>query len=230
MRGSLFQDRFCSFGGDLIVVTTAGNVWRVTSAGVPTKLASLATHLEGTTTVPNDVAKYGPWSGKILAGAEGQSRIYSIDPAGNTAFFTLGMNPEDIDIIPANQNFFGVNFGGASLMGAPPSEFVGMVGDVLVAQESPGTLWHVRWDGSAFQATQIAQVAQWEHVTFSPAGIVEIPAVQPVGGEILPIDMTSLFVAGAFTNSYWILPMLGAVAGAIVAVTRTRRRRQSSDA
>ncbi len=60
LRGSLFQDRYCAFGGDLLVVTTAGNVWQVSSAGAATLLASVGTHLEGLTTVPNDPAKYGP--------------------------------------------------------------------------------------------------------------------------------------------------------------------------
>ena len=93
MRGSLFQDRYCSFGGDLIVVTTAGNVWRVTSSGSPTLLASLGTttHLEGVTTVPNDTAKYGPWSGKILAGAEGLGCIYAIDATGAAVCHKLGI-------------------------------------------------------------------------------------------------------------------------------------------
>jgi hypothetical protein len=177
LRGSLFQDRFCSFGGDLIVVTTAGNVWRVTSAGVPTPLTSLETHLEGVTTVPNNPAKYGPWAGTILAGAEEQGCLYSIAADGMSQCWQLGINPEDIDIIPANHNFFGVDFGGATLQGAPATEFASMVGDVLVTQEAPGLLWHVRWDAtsSAFQATQIAQVTHWEHVTFSPARIRPIP-------------------------------------------------------
>jgi hypothetical protein len=179
MRGGFFHDRFCSFGGDLITITTAGSVWRVTSAGIPTKLASLGTHLEGVTTVPNDVLKYGPWAGKILAGAEQQGCVYSIDALGNRQCWSLGINPEDIDIIPTNGNFFGVDYGGGVLWGAPASEFAGMTGDVLITQEAPGLLWHVRWDAAsnAFQATQIAQVTQWEHVTFSTAGIQEIPPI-----------------------------------------------------
>jgi hypothetical protein len=42
-----------------------------------------------------------------------------------------------------------------------------------------------------------------------------------VGGEILGIDMTSLFVAGMFTNAYWIVPAI--VAGAGIAVIGIRR-------
>src|SRR5439155_11323983 len=62
VRGSLFQDRFCAAGGDLIAVTgneqngstandLVGNVWRVTSAGAATKIASNNKHLEGVTTI-----------------------------------------------------------------------------------------------------------------------------------------------------------------------------------
>jgi hypothetical protein len=171
LRGSLHIDRTGVFGGDLIVVTTTGNVWRVNSAGVPTKLASLGTHLEGVTTAPNNPANYGPWAGKILAGAEQQGRIYTVDAQGSTAFFSLGINPEDIDIIPANENFFGIDFSGRTLWTAPPSEFADKVGDVLIAQEDGGQLFHVRWNGTQFQVTQVAQVTQWEHVTFSTSSI-----------------------------------------------------------
>jgi hypothetical protein len=48
--------------------------------------------------------------------------------------------------------------------------------------------------------------------------------VAVVGGEILPIEMTSLFIAGAFTNAYWIVPMIAGIAGAIIAITRASRR------
>ena len=177
MRGSLHVDRFGVFGGDLIAVTTRGGVWRITSSGTPTLLANLGPHLEGVTTVPADVPKYGPWSGKILIGAEGLGRIYTVDTAGASAFYTLGINPEDIDIIPAGQNFYGVDFSGRTLGGAPASEFAAIVGDVLIAQEFPGILWHVAWNGSAFVKEEIARVRQWEHVTFSTAGIVEIPPI-----------------------------------------------------
>lgn len=169
MRGSLHVDRTGVFGGDLIVVTTSGGVWQVTSAGAAMQLAKLDTHLEGVVTVPDDPAKYGPWAGKILAGAESQARIYAIDPFGNWDFYELRISPEDIEIIPADENFFGVDFLGKTLHFAPASEFAGIVGDVLVAQEGPpGVLWRVHWDGSNFQTEQLARVEQWEHVTFAP--------------------------------------------------------------
>lgn len=177
LRGSLHVDRTGVFGGDLIAVTTTGGVWRINAAGQPTQLTRLGTHLEGLSTIPNNPAKYGPWAGKILVGAEEQGFLYTVDVQGHIAFYQLGINPEDIDIIPANENFFGVGFSEQTLWGAPAAAFAGMVGDILVAQESPGILYRVRWNGSAFEKAQLAQVSQWEHVTFAPAGISEIPPV-----------------------------------------------------
>jgi RHS repeat-associated protein len=181
MRGSLYVDRTGVFGGDLIAVTTAGGVWRINAAGQATQLARIPTHLEGLSTIPDIPQKYGPWAGKILIGAEQQRGFYTVDARGNTAFFDLGISPEDIDIIPENENFFGVDFGSSRLMGAPAAAFRDMVGDILVAQEGPGVLYRVHWNGAAFEETPLAGVAQWEHVTFAPAGIVE---VAPVGTTV----------------------------------------------
>ena len=171
LRGSLFQDRYGVFGGDLIVVTTTGGVWRVDSAGAATRLANLDVHLEGVTTVPDDPGRYGPWAAKIVVGAEQQGNIHTVDAQGNIDTFSIGISPEDIEIIPAGENFVGVDFGGKQLQGAPESEFAGMVGDFLIAQEG-GPLWYVRWDpaSNSFQTEQVARVEQWEHVTFAPVG------------------------------------------------------------
>jgi len=194
MRGSLFHDRYCAFDGDLIAVTSpfgadpGGGVWRIASNGTATKLAAIGVHLEGVTTVPDD-PRYGPWAGKILTGSEVNGLIYTVDADGNVASYDLGIKMEDVDIVPDNQNFFGVDFGGGRLLGAPPAEFAGMVGDILIVQEhedvvgAGAPLYHVRWNAetSAFEKTEIAQgqASHWEHITFSPAGIVDIPPVEP---------------------------------------------------
>jgi hypothetical protein len=226
MRGSLFQDRYGSFGGDLIAVTTAGGVWRITSAGGASLLTNLSTHLEGVTTVPND-PQYGPWAGKILAGAEQQGRIYAIDASGASQSYELGIDPEDFDIVPPNENFFGVNFGGGALMGAPASEFAGMVGDIIIADEfgSPNApLWNVHWDAgdAAFHVTKIAGVTQWEHVTFCSAGVAEIPPVGPpaVGGVVelrTGADAPAEASGSSVTRDY-VTPIAAAVAAGALAI------------
>lgn len=181
MRGSLFQDKHCVFGGDLVVATTTGGVWRVSSKGVARRLANLGTHLEGLYVLPDDPLRYGPWAGKILVGAEEQTRLYAIDPKGKVLPFSLGIATEDIDVVPARANFYGVDFAEQRLVGAEAEQWADKEGDVIIAQES-GQLWDLRWNPQTqdFDTVRIAQVGQWEHVTFSTAGVVEIPTPTPV--------------------------------------------------
>jgi RHS repeat-associated protein len=174
LNGSLHVDRTGVFGGDLIAVTNGGGVWRINAAGVPTLVARLNTFLEGLVTVPDDPAKYGPWAGRIVAGNETQGRVFAINAQGHVTSFNLGIRPEDIELIPANQNFFGLDAEGDTLWGAEAAGFQKMVGDFVIAQESPGLLYHVRWNGTTFEKTQLAQVPRWGHLTFAPAGVGEV--------------------------------------------------------
>lgn len=222
MRGSLYVDRTGVYGDDLIVVTTAGEVWRINSAAVPTFIADVDVHLEGVVTVPNNAVQYGPLAGKIIAGAEEQGRLYIFDSSGSSSFITPGVNIEDIDHITGTENFYGVNFGTNRLLGAPASDFAPYAGEILLTQEThPGTsgLYHLFWNGVSLQALQIpatvttGEIGQWEHVTFSSAGIAEIPPTEVIGGEIIPIDTAALLVAGAQSSSVWMISVFGLAAG-----------------
>ncbi len=184
MRGSLYVDRTGVFGGDLIAVTTLGEIWRVDASGNPTLIADLPdVHLEGMVTVPDAPARYGPLAGMIIAGAEQEGRLYAIAADGSTTYYEFGVNVEDIDIIMPYENFFGVNYGGSTLLGVPGPQFAPIVGDIVLAQESASasSLWRLFWTGTELVAEQFplsadsATVQQWEHVTFAGAGIVEVP-------------------------------------------------------
>lgn len=190
MRGSLYVDRTGVFGGDLVVVTTAGEVWRIDATGNPTTTSPIAdvnVHLEGVVTVPDDPVTYGPLAAKILAGAEEQGLLYAFDATGAFTTYNLGVAIEDIDIIPANENFFGVNFGTSRLLSAPSSEFTFAVGDILLTEESPpfplGSpgLLRLFWNGANLQVEPFTlapgsqPAGQWEHVTFAPLGVNPFP-------------------------------------------------------
>ncbi len=143
LRGGLFQDVYCVAGGDLIVTTTAGDVWRVTSAGVATEVASsVGQVLEGPTTVPDNPVRYGPWARQILVSDEANGVIWSIDPTtGITGHWDGGGafgSAEGVHVVPPNQNFFGVDFADGMIQGAAASQFTGVVGDVVLATESSG--------------------------------------------------------------------------------------------
>ncbi len=198
LRGGLHVDRTGVFGGDLVVVTTGGEVWRVTPDGMPTRLADVDTHLEGVTTVPDAPARYGPLAGKILAGAESaggsygvRPLLYAIAPDGTVESYEVGVAIEDIDVVPPNENFFGVNYGTRYLLGAPAEVFQPLAGDILLTQEQvPGPvgmaasgLYVLRWNGTELVTLPVPladdsdPVGQWEHVTFAPAGVVEVPPI-----------------------------------------------------
>ena len=191
-RGSLYVDRTGVYGGDLIAVTTAGEVWRINAAGTPTQIADVNVHLEGLATVPNDVARWGAIAGCIIAGAEDQGLMHAWCPNATGGYshstYALGVAIEDIDFIDGG-NFFGVNYGTGQLLGADASNFAGMEGDILLTQEFSGGgasgLFRMTWTGSALAVEQFGLdltdvrfgFGQWEHVTFANAGVVEIPPV-----------------------------------------------------
>jgi hypothetical protein len=183
MRGSLYVDRTGVWGHDLLVATTAGELWRIDSAGITTAIADVGVHLEGLITVPDAPARYGPLAGKAIAGAEGVGLLYVFDTAGVVTTMSLGVNIEDIDIIEPFENFFGVNYGTSRLIGVPAHQFLPMAGDILLTQETVTSvgLFHLRFDGTDLVVEELtasstsAALGQWEHVTTAAAGIQEVP-------------------------------------------------------
>ncbi len=182
LRGGLTFDQTGVFGGNLIVVTSAGNIWEVDVKGHATKLGGTGTFLEGVTTIPNDVVRYGPLAGKVLATDENSSQIFTIDPAGNVASFDIGIpDLEGPNVIAANENFFGVDFGNGQILGASSASFTSLVGDILLRQEASG-LFRLFWDGKALQVQPLdlalgsASARQWEGANFTgTAGVNEVP-------------------------------------------------------
>ncbi len=51
-------------------------------------------------------------------------------------------------------------------------------------------------------------------------------SIAPVGGIIIPVDMTALFVAGMMTNAFWVLPTVGGIAGAAIALFKVKRKHE----
>jgi hypothetical protein len=75
-------------------------------------------------------------------------------------------------------------------------------------------------DSSGNIASSISSV-QVELMELQP---LPAPSPQVVGGEILPIDMTALMIAGASTNTYWIVPMIVGISGMIISVILFKRK------
>ncbi len=196
-RGSFHVDQSGMFGGDLIAVTggtseQGGEVWRVTASGTATLLADITSssfpHLEGVIVLTNDVQKWGPWAGKILTGAESKipPLIHAIDANGLVTSFVLGIEAEDFDIIPPNQDLYCTAFVDHKVLKVSRNLLTNYVGDLLITQEGLppnqcSRLFIVKWNptNAALEMrsfalpTTIFQVG-FEHVTFAP---IDLPAV-----------------------------------------------------
>ncbi len=184
MRGSLYIDRTGVWGGELIVATTDGEVWRIDNTGSAIQVADIpGTHLEGLITVPDAPTRFGPLAGTILVGAENEGFLHAIATDGTIVSYRVGVTVEDIDLVMPHENFFGVNYGTSRLVGVLGDEFLPIAGDILLTQESVASvgLFRLYWDGVDLQTVELtadpssATLGQWEHTTFADAGIVEVP-------------------------------------------------------
>ena len=181
LRGGLTFDQTGVFGGNLIVETTVGNIWEVDVDGHATKLGGTGTFLEGLTTIPNDIARYGPLAGKVLATDKNASQIFTIDPSGKVAAFDIGVpDLAGASLVLPNENFFGVDAGNHKLLGASAASFTSLVGDILLRQELSG-LFRLFWDGKALQVQPLnlaqgsAIASQWKGANFTgTAGVNQV--------------------------------------------------------
>ena len=185
IRGSLIIDNAGQFDGDLIVATTGGEIWRVSSDGAPSLLADVDQHLEGVAVVPDNLTRYGELAGKVVAGAERQRQLIAVSSDGEVTRYDVDVAIEDIEIVPGNANFFGVDFGAKKIVGARAEEF--NAGDILFVQESGAgsKLFTAQIQGDQVLTTPLIlsesshQVAQWKHVTFAPTSLAEITELEP---------------------------------------------------
>ncbi|HEX3252719.1 MAG TPA: hypothetical protein VHS05_24990, partial [Pyrinomonadaceae bacterium] len=200
----LYLDRTGVFGGDVLAVTTTGGVWRVNLAAEATKIASLDTRLAGVTCVPEDPDRYGPWSGRILTGAKDQSVLYAIDVQGQSSTLPLDVHPQDVDIVPAQENFFAVDTVARKVLGASDGAFAAIIGDILVTQQAPGVIKRLRWNGVQFVESSLATAAEFKQVAFAPAGVSPIQPVKQLYDKIAVVrHSVTLLNSGRVEGSLW---------------------------
>ncbi|HEX6285703.1 MAG TPA: hypothetical protein VFZ71_12545, partial [Pyrinomonadaceae bacterium] len=68
---------------------------------------------------------------------------------------------------------------------------------------SPGKLIRVSWNGTEFEAGQIAEVASWKQITFSPAAISEVPGVKQVYDKIAVVRHAPQLNSGRVEGALW---------------------------
>lgn len=191
----IFFDPGSTFGGNMLVTTTSGNIYKVTSSGVATLLASVGEDTEGMDIAPSS---WGQFAGDLLVGSENSGTLRLISPSGTiTVVESVGSFPgaETVSAIPLNldgtsplQGFYVSNYAN-NIQVASAAQFVnqGLLGDVIVTDEFGGsTAWDVHYNSTtgtfssalfSFTGNQISQFEDGIFVT--PQRIVETGTPEP---------------------------------------------------
>jgi hypothetical protein len=173
----IFFDPGSSFGGDMLVTTTSGNIYKVNSSGAATLVASVSEDTEGM-----DIATsaWGSFAGDLLVGSENSGTIRLVSPTGVvTVVGSVGEFPgaETVSFVPLNlngsdplQGFYVANYA-TNVQFANASNFTGLLGDAIVTDEFGGsTLWDVHYNGSTFTVTPFTftgnRISQFEDGIF----------------------------------------------------------------
>jgi hypothetical protein len=163
IRGIQF-DTGGKFGGDMLITTNAGYIFRVTSVGVVTQL----THIAGLDLEGMDIATgaWGTFAGQLLVGSEtGPGYLNLVDSAGNVTFVANVPVAETVSFVPLNlgssgnplEGFYVANFP-TDIQFADASQFTGLLGDAIITSEDGGNsrLWDLSYNGTSFSVTPLS--------------------------------------------------------------------------
>lgn len=187
-------DNVGSFANDMIVSSTNGTVWAVTSAGASTEIGDVGTVIEGPSVAP---ASFVAYAGDVLVAAEDANAVLAIAPGG--AVSTVASSPsstldwaEGTQVVPSplcgmpgpggvNYSWFGSMFGNSTVGGLPTSSFTGLSGDVVVQGEDSGqvTLLSSTSAGSVTALTIESGLPQQEGATMDQC--TPAPPTPPTG-------------------------------------------------
>ncbi len=187
-EGAYFVDRTGIFSNNLVAATSSGGIYVIDSHTNASQLAFfLGAALEGVITIPTNILTYGPWAGRILAGAEEDRCLFTIDTNGLASFYSFNIVPEDVHIIQTNQDFY-LNDVGGQILKLPRHWLTNYVGDVLVTQElnpntgdPPSALYILHWDAGSTNFVKhairspVSTATEFEQGAFAPIVIPSTP-------------------------------------------------------
>lgn len=139
-------DTVGSFGDDMIVTSTNGSVYQVTSTGTASLVGNVGTTIEGPAVAPPAFVEY---AGDVLVGAEDANEVLAVSPAGVTSPVAPVAWAEGVQVVPStlcgaagpdgtDYTWFGSAFGNNLVNGIPTADFSGLSGDVIAQGEDSG--------------------------------------------------------------------------------------------
>jgi hypothetical protein len=171
VRQVLF-DPGSSFGGNMLVTTTAGDIIEVNSAGVGKVLATVGEDTEGMSIA---TSAFGKYAGDLLVSSEGSGRIRAISPTGSVSILMNAATggaiyipeAETVSAIPLNLGASGSALEGFYVADYPydiqfaaASQFAGMQGNAIVTQElgSNSGVWELTYNGDTANTFNMSYV------------------------------------------------------------------------
>jgi hypothetical protein len=214
VRGITF-DTIGSFGGDMLVTTDAGNVYRVTSGGSAGLLANVGEPVEGLDVAPLG-NNFSTFDGQLIVASEGSGMLRAVSSGGvvtvlantgSTGGPVIVPSAEELTFVPLNLGASGSPLEGLYSANYTPdvqfaagSQFNGRQGHIIVTSESGlsiGQVHDVAWNGSQFVVTQVGMLPnQPEDGIFITPKMVQAP--EP--GTLSLIAAGTAIVA---LGSYW---------------------------
>ncbi len=203
----IFFDPGSTFGGNMLVTTSSGNVYEVNSAGVATLLASVGEDTEGMDIAP---ASWGPYAGDLMVASEGSGTLRVISPSAGHAVTVVGTTgefpgAETVSAVPTSlngtdplQGFYVANYP-TNIQFAAAGQFVtqGLLGTTIVTDEdAANTAWDIAYDSGTgtFSKTTFSftgnTVGQFEDGIF-----VTPQRIQDTGGGTTP-EPSSVLLLG----------------------------------
>ncbi|MDQ6627994.1 MAG: PEP-CTERM sorting domain-containing protein [Pseudomonadota bacterium] len=181
---SIAFDPYGAYGNNMIVATSAGNIYQINSAGVASLLASVGADTEGLSFAPQ---AFGPYAaGTLFVASEGLASLLAITPAGVQTVVASGLHvPEMVSFVPLNlgssgnpvEGFYAASYA-TDIQKAAASDFVPYIGDAIVTGEGGHEVYDIHWNGSTFTSLSVASFpGQAEDGIFVTADII---ATNPV--------------------------------------------------
>jgi hypothetical protein len=186
---SISFDPYGNYGGDMIVATFSGGIYRVNNLGSVTPLANLGVDTEGLDFAPQAFGSVA--AGSLVVLSEGDGRVRTISPTGVVSDLGLTFNtPEMLSFVPLDftltldplAGFYAARYP-TEVVKVSASDFAAFAGQAIVTEELTHDIYAVSWNGSSFVKTLVGNLGgQPEDGIFVTAAILDPGCTTRPGG------------------------------------------------